>query len=377
MIRRLFLCALLLIQPVHAAALSLSELQSAAQHGDRDAMLALALAYRDGALGLQRDPRQARAWLERALAKGSQAAQLLRAQFPPATQQAKGATHASAGASQSGSAAKSPVASPTRIEPPLRLAVTFNTLVDTAQRPLRRIKSDDEGLGLYPYRSNYFIPYAHDFHAKPDRKADEAKFQLSLMKPLVYNLFGLGETFFAAYTQQSHWQIYASSAPFRETNYEPELFVTLPFKWGNFPLRALKVGLNHQSNGQGGARSRSWNRLYAAGLFQLDDIFVSLRGWWRIPEPRSSDDNPDIEQYLGYGDLRAAWPIGRNLLSLTLRNNLDTAHNRGAVQLDWSFPIKEFRHTFGYVQLFSGYGESLIDYDRSVDKIGLGIQWSR
>ena len=369
MTRLIFLLLLLFALTAHAALLSPANLRHAAQAGDTDAMLALALAYRDGTLGLKADIQQARFWLERALARGSRAAQLLRSTLPP--------VKATPSPTPPAATTRSAAHAPARVEPPLRLAVTFNTLVDMQQKPLLRIKGDDDGLGLYPYRSNYFIPYSHDFHAKPDRKAAEAKFQLSLMKPLVYNLFGLNETFFAAYTQQSHWQIYAHSAPFRETNYEPELFVTLPFKWGDFPLRALKLGLNHQSNGQGGTRSRSWNRFYAAGLFQLHDIFVSLRGWWRIPEPRSSDDNPDIEHYLGYGDLRAAWPIGRNLLSLTLRNNLDTAHNRGALQLDWSFPIKEFRHTFGYVQLFSGYGESLIDYNRSVDTIGIGIQWSR
>lgn len=376
MLRLTLLLALILALPAHAAPLQLADIRSAAQNGDVDAMLTLALAYQEGALGLTADPNQAKAWLTRAAAEGNRAAQLL-LQRKSLEVHTASKTEKASQAPEAQTAEKAGISQRAQIEPPLKLAITFNTLVDTTQKPLLRIKSDDDGIGLYPYRSNYFIPYAHDFHAKPDRKADEAKFQLSLMKPLVYNLFGLEETFFAAYTQQSNWQIYSQSAPFRETNYEPELFVTLPFKWGDFPLRALKVGLNHQSNGQGGTRSRSWNRLYATGLFQLDDIFISLRGWWRIPESRSSDDNPDIEQYLGYGDLRAAWPIGRNLLSMTLRNNLDTAHNRGAVQLDWSFPIKEFRHTFGYVQLFSGYGESLIDYNRSVDKIGIGIQWSR
>jgi phospholipase A1 len=57
------------------------------------------------------------------------------------------------------------------------------------------------------------------------------------------------------------------------------------------------------------------------------------------------------------------------------RNNLRPGDNRGAVQLDWSFPFP-FIHNeriSGYIQYFNGYGESLLDYNANVNRIGFGI----
>ena len=89
-----------------------------------------------------------------------------------------------------------------------------------------------------------------------------------------------------------------------------------------------------------------------------------------MPEA-DQDDNPDITDYLGHGDLLLAYKWREQTLALTLRNNLDLSNNRGAVQLEYTFPLND--RVKGYVQYFNGYGESLIDYNRSVSRFGLGI----
>lgn len=235
--------------------------------------------------------------------------------------------------------------------------------------------------GLYTYKTNYLLPVTYDTKNKDGRNQYETKFQLSFEKPLTYNIFGLDETLSFAYTQKSYWQTSKESAPFRESNYQPEVFLTFPYKKENSSLKAYKISLLHESNGQDGEKSRSWNRLYLESFFQFSNLFVIPRVWYRIPEQERNDDNKDIQKYLGYGDLTLFFPYKKHTFELKLRNNLRLSEdNKGAVEFNWTFPLPSFLNlpnSFGYFQVFSGYADSLIDYDEDINKIGIGIAFSR
>jgi phospholipase A1 len=183
------------------------------------------------------------------------------------------------------------------------------------------------------------------------------------------------------YTNRSFWQAYNSaiSKPFRETNHEPELMVTWQMK--NYWLDYVGLSLNHQSNGQSSTLSRSWNRIIGEAAVLVPNAVVHVRAWWRIseknsadPEDPSDDDNPDIEKYLGYGELTYLHVMKHHQFSATMRNNLDWNENRGSLELGWSFPMTS--KTKGYIQYFNGYGESLIDYNRYQERFGIGIKLS-
>ena len=239
------------------------------------------------------------------------------------------------------------------------------------------------------HKPNYVLPVTYNTRPNEAPYAGlegrlqnlEVKFQLSLKFQVASGVLGRNSLMFFAYTNQSYWQAYNRefSSPFRETNHEPEVFVLLPQRWSLFGLRnrVIVLGLNHQSNGRPGSQSRSWNRLYANFVFERRNLVLSLRPWYRIPEASKTsatdptgDDNPDILDYMGHGELRAIYKHGKNTYSLMLRNSLRSTY-RGAVELGWSFPIGE--RVKGYVQYFNGYGESLIDYDARVDRLGVGI----
>lgn len=235
---------------------------------------------------------------------------------------------------------------------------------------------------LMPHQPSYILPltYSNKVNQQSFEDIDgeverlEMKFQLSIKLPLKRNLFGDNGHLSFGYTQVSFWQAYNSqvSSPFRETNHEPELMLSFFNDYRLFGVRnrIITLGLVHQSNGQPGTRSRSWNRVYANFLFERNRWAFGLRPWYRIPESIEDDDNPDIDRYLGNGELIAAYRLGEHVLDLMVRNNLD-APNKGAIRLGWSFPINE--RVNGFVQYFNGYGESLIDYNTSINRIGFGI----
>lgn len=219
--------------------------------------------------------------------------------------------------------------------------------------------------------------YRHEF---PDRKIEfynvETKFQLSIKMPLAVGLFKGRVDIYGAYTNRSFWQLYRTeSAPFRETNHEPEVWVQINNDWRifGFTNKVNAIGLVHQSNGMGGSLSRSWNRIYANMAFERKDLVLSVKPWFRIPEQDVNDDNPDILDYMGWGEIRAAYKYGDNTFSVMVRNAAESGFQRGAVELAWSFPIWKYKFMKGYIQYFTGYGESLIDYDNYSNSIGIGL----
>ena len=204
----------------------------------------------------------------------------------------------------------------------------------------------------------------------------EGKFQLSFKTKIAENLLGDNGDIWAAYTQSSRWQVYNSelSRPFRETNYEPEVMLVFRNNYGIAGWRGRMTGLslNHQSNGRGDPISRSWNRAILSVGLDRENWALTLRPWYRIEEDARDDNNADIEDYMGRGDATLTYSRAGHEFSVMGRHSLrggDQSH--GALQLDWGFPIN--RQLRGHVQVFDGYGESLIDYNHKATYVGLGI----
>jgi len=180
----------------------------------------------------------------------------------------------------------------------------------------------------------------------------------------------------AAYTQQSQWQLYNESGnasrPFRDTNYMPEVILSHKpgLQWGDLQWNLLNVAFNHQSNGRSDLLSRSWNRVIASFGVENGNLGVQGRLWYRIPESSDEDDNPTISDYYGWGDLSAIYKWRGQSFAATIRGNPSTG--KGAGQLTWtSAPL--LGPVRGYVKFFSGYGESLIDYNWRQTTIGIGV----
>ncbi|KQQ45137.1 phospholipase [Duganella sp. Leaf126] len=236
-----------------------------------------------------------------------------------------------------------------------------------------------------PHRDNFLLlaNYSNGNNEKPFEEFSpaglktqhvELMYQLSFKMKMIEQALGYPVDLWFGYTQESFWQAYnhSESSPFRETNYQPELMLTTPLalNLGGVDVRFLTLGLVHQSNGQSSTLSRSWNRVYAQVGAEKDNFALTFRLWHRLDNGRSDNDNIDITDYLGHGDLTASYRWDGQEISLLARRNFHTS--RGALKLGYAFPVAA--NLKGYVQAFSGYGQSLIDYNYSQKSIGAGVQ---
>jgi phospholipase A1 len=227
--------------------------------------------------------------------------------------------------------------------------------------------------------------------ALPYRKT-ETRIQLSVRTKLWQGLLtpregdGPRDSIWFAYSQQSYWQLFTPwlSRPFRNTDHEPEVVYVYPLTadlHGGWKLRYAGAGVVHQSNGQSLPLSRSWNRVYLmAGAEHPGGFTLQARVWQRIPEAAADDDNPRISDYVGRAEVTGSWDINADhTIALTYRNTL-RGFEKGSVRLEWMKKIEsQTPSPLGslrvHAQIFNGYGDSLLDFNRrrTVFAVGLSL----
>jgi phospholipase A1 len=250
----------------------------------------------------------------------------------------------------------------------------------------------DNPFALSQYRQNYLLPLTYATSPN-DLALDttntqtvdnfEAKYQISLKMP-VWVAEGKKSGLFFGFSLVSFWQVYNDelSKPFRETNYEPEIFYQWQTDLSALDMRfnSIAISLNHQSNGASGELSRSWNRIILSTSFSSQNAAYYLRAWYRLPEDDKvdindpfGDDNPDILDFIGRAELGFAVRLGQDFKLLTkIRNNLKLSENRGSIEMNLTYPVGDRYDVM--IQYFNGYGDSLIDYNRHQQRVGLGVQ---
>ena len=261
-----------------------------------------------------------------------------------------------------------------------------------AKRLLEERMTELNPFVITPHKPSYILPatVTDNFNREPyefsedyeqGMKVVEAKYQVSFKIPLnARDIFTRGDSLYFGMTIKAWWQLYSSdiSKPFRETNYQPEIFYRAPLKWKPFGGNmGYIIAFEHQSNGQTQILSRSWNRIIGTVIFEKNDYVLMFKPWYRIPEndktdPQSpkGDDNSDIEDYLGNYEMYAAYAFNdRNKITASMRKNWSSGN--GSIELNYTYPL--YGKLIGTIQYFSGYGESMIDYDHKQQKFGLGI----
>lgn len=212
----------------------------------------------------------------------------------------------------------------------------------------------------------------------------EARLQLSFR----YQLFGsraregrrtLGDGFYFAYSQRMFWDLGADSSPFRNIDFQPEIFyVTPPKALSDTATLSAQIGARHESNGREGDQSRSINTVYVAPMaaFSLGGdtrLTVAPRAWFYAGD---LSDNPDIRRYRGNTGLFVE--IGEDDgLRLSTSSRFNFGSGKGSIAADLSYPLRRILgggpdfYLFG--QTFTGYGENLLDYDRRTTRLRIGV----
>jgi len=255
--------------------------------------------------------------------------------------------------------------------------------IDVRLKDMQKEKNSPYTIGLY--KPTYVLPlyytYSPDYavynnetpHDQIINKA-ELKFQISVYFPLWHHIMHKPVSLYLAYTQLSYWQAYNHSAFFRETNYEPEVFLSMTVNRMLLPgwtLQVFNLGLVHQSNGKGGNLERSWNRIYGDFVLSRGNFAVSFKPWYIFHDSSYEKYNDNMSNYLGHGKLLLIYKLHKFVFSLMSRNNIESAFQRGAVQFTASYPI--YKQLRLYIQFFSGYGQSLIEYNHRTNAAGIGF----
>lgn len=218
------------------------------------------------------------------------------------------------------------------------------------------------------YKPNYFLLGSSD-----------AKLNISFKLPLLNE-----SELYLAYSQTMLWRLYEESSPFDDVNYNPEIFYRL--RLDGSPLTWVDIGLyEHESNGKADADSRGWNRFYLlysteAISFEEAKIFWGFKAW--VPY-QVEGTNDDLVEYRGHyeGSVTLASFLGpffeRSDLTLRFfaggRAGMDPTNGGQELTLRLKGPLTRAFSPVVTFQLYNGYAESLLNYNKRDTEFRIGI----
>lgn len=220
------------------------------------------------------------------------------------------------------------------------------------------------------YGDNYFVSGAQVNHSI-SKETSDARFEIGFKQRLVKDPLPWDMYLFLAYRQKAFWNVYQESFPFRALNYNPSLGLgKLLFDKNDRLEGALWIQFEHESNGEAGEISRSWNRFSVSYFMPVNDKFLYTFKLWAPVGSKS--DNADITDYLGFGQVSMSYqPSNRWIFEGDLRKGMKDWN--GSIQLGINFRITKTGNEFLYLQFFHGYGQDLINYNQELSYLRLGF----
>lgn len=222
------------------------------------------------------------------------------------------------------------------------------------------------------YRDNYFISGV-PLHTTISKETADAKYQISFRQLLTRQTLPLDSYLFLTYTQKAFWNVYSFSSPFQEINFNPGIQLGIPVFNREEKLAGMAfLKAEHHSNGRDSIYSRSWNKIALSFHTRIFNYTViAVEGWLPF---RYKEDNPDLMEYIGYGEVNILHDIKPDKIGveLMLRKSWE-GEAKGALRLRFLYRPFEIRNLYLMAEWYNGYGESLISYDEFKSMLRVGF----
>ncbi|GHT71561.1 hypothetical protein FACS1894155_11940 [Bacteroidia bacterium] len=224
------------------------------------------------------------------------------------------------------------------------------------------VKAREKEPAFAVYRDNYLIT-GIPLNRQTSNKTADAKFQFSIRQRISNSVLPFNSFLYLTYTQKSFWNIYDESSPFRDTNYNPGLGLGKHIVKDNKFLGTVFIQAEHESNGQGDSiLSRSWNYLSCTGKFFYNPLSsVQFKFWLPFVDGGA---NRDLLDYRGLFDFSFNTLSPNSLWWFTAILNPRKGIGNANINISLSYRLSQKYNQYLYVQLFSGYAEGLLDYNR-------------
>lgn len=221
------------------------------------------------------------------------------------------------------------------------------------------------------YKDNYFI-FGPPLGLRPTNENTNVKFQISVAQRLTKATLPLGTYLYLFYTQKVFWNVLEESLPMTDLNFNPGIGLTKPLFIKNRYIGKLTFMIEHESNGRDSIQSRSWNRVaLAANVFVTKNLMVHGKIWAPIVD---GENNKDIVDYCGF------WQTGFQVISDNRRfsGGLTMVKRKGwnlnaNIILDLSYRIFRRDNQFLFLQIYNGYGEGLLEYNKYHSSVRIGL----
>lgn len=220
------------------------------------------------------------------------------------------------------------------------------------------------------YKDNYFI-FGPSVNHKPTNVNTNIKFQISIAQRLTQATLPWGTYLYLFYSQKCFWNVLENSMPMTDLNFNPGIGLTKPLFVKNRYIGKMTFIIEHESNGRDSIWSRSWNRVALAGnVFVTKNLMVHAKIWAPIVDGMN---NKDIVKYCGWCQ------FGTQLVSDDRRLSggitVVPRHRIGSCNVVVDFALRLFRNENQYLffQLYSGYGEGLLEYNRYHSQFRVGL----